>query len=88
MAKQTFIVKCKWTCYGETRIEAETAEEAYTAFKEADAIPDLENETGREDLAVLEVIPASDPMEDGTEGQDRQNYTDDQDRENYTSEEN
>lgn len=63
MAKQIFVVKVCWKVYGEIRTEAETAEEAAEYIAHNEIIPEME--TGQDDYQVLDVIPASDPMEDG-----------------------
>lgn len=63
--EQEYIVKVKWTTYGEARIKASSPEEAMDKFIEADTIPDPENETGQEDMTAISAVPASDEMEDG-----------------------
>lgn len=65
MAKKIFVVKVCWKTYGEHRIEAETAEQAnQIALNE---LPLPTEETGQDNLQIIETVLASDPMEDGEE---------------------
>lgn len=63
MTKQIFVVKVCWKIYAEHRIAAETKEQAAEIVLHERPVPD--EETGKDDAQILEVIAASDPMESG-----------------------
>ena len=59
---QTYVVKVKWTCYGEYRIEAESETKARVEASRR-SLPDLI--TGEERCVILDVVPANSELEDG-----------------------
>jgi hypothetical protein len=57
-----YIVKTRWICYGEHRIEASNPEEAKKIVYDRDDPP---TDHMREREEFLEAVPESDPMESG-----------------------